>query len=190
MKCVVCGGTVVPATGAGRTTRYRNLPNLEIPDNMPIPTCDQCGEEWLDERTANALDTVLEAAWRQRMHLLATKSLEAIARAGVSQGELERELDLAQGYLTKLKNGSRIPSAELALHLAFIAVNPARRLKELREILRQGGPDSMSQPAANQAVSDGARDKPASTTKRSHGRKRSITNKRRMAPKPGRLTSP
>lgn len=137
-RCVACGeGRVVPVGGEGRRTGYKNLTDLEVPADLVIPTCNHCGVEWMDDEVAQRMDTALEPVYRKRLSQMAAQALEALAGV-VRQGELERKLGLAQGYLTKLKRGNRVPSAELALHLAAIALNPESRLQEMDDLLEFG----------------------------------------------------
>ena len=65
MKCPECGGIVVPLACAGRTTPYRKLKELQIPEDFEIPTCDKCGEEYINAELAEALDAVLEIRYNE-----------------------------------------------------------------------------------------------------------------------------
>lgn len=137
-RCLACGeGLIVPAVGEGRRASYKNLTDLEVPADLVIPTCDHCGVEWMDDEVAQRVDTALEPLYRKRLSGMAIQALDALVGV-VRQGELERKLGLAQGYLTKLKKGSRVPSPELALHLAAIALNPESRLQEIDDFLEYG----------------------------------------------------
>ena len=96
-----------------------------------FPTCDNCGAEWLDEKTAEELDKVLDAAFRKELRARAVKALESITKH-LSQRSLESLLGLSQGYLSKLKSGDRDPSAELVSQLALISKDPKKRILELK----------------------------------------------------------
>lgn len=132
--CPECGGKVRLLAVAGRRTQYKSLPNLDVPATLQIPTCEQCGEEWMNGATARAIDIAMEPVYRARLRQMVQSAI-AILSEQVSQSELERKLGMAQGYLTKLKSGSRDPSPELALQLSLIALHPARRLREIDQIL-------------------------------------------------------
>jgi hypothetical protein len=55
-RCRECGeGTIRPLAKAGRTMPFRNLAALPVPATLSIPTCDHCGNEWIDLKTARAL---------------------------------------------------------------------------------------------------------------------------------------
>ncbi len=60
----MCGGAIVPMGGEGRTTRHKTIMAMSIPNDFEIPTCDQCGAEWFDEKTAKDLDAVLEPIYQ------------------------------------------------------------------------------------------------------------------------------
>ena len=56
-RCRECGeGMVRPLAKAGRTTPFRNMSALAVPNTLAIPTCDHCGNEWIDPKTAEAID--------------------------------------------------------------------------------------------------------------------------------------
>lgn len=47
---------------------YRNMASLPVPSTIAIPTCNHCGNEWIDEQTAEALDEALECAYADELH--------------------------------------------------------------------------------------------------------------------------
>ncbi len=132
-RCHACGeGEVKPTAVAGRVARYKTMPRVQIPADLPIPTCSKCGTEWLDKRTTQEVDAALEAAYRRDLGNRALISISTIT-SHVSQRKLERLLGLSQGYLSKLRSGERTPSAELVSQLALIALDPYTRVKELEK---------------------------------------------------------
>jgi NMD protein affecting ribosome stability and mRNA decay len=61
-RCVSCGEGVVSLRAVeGRLASYKGVPNVPIPAEVEIPTCDRCGAEWLNEEVARRLDEALEA---------------------------------------------------------------------------------------------------------------------------------
>jgi transcriptional regulator with XRE-family HTH domain len=84
----------------------------------------------MDEKTAEALDQALEESFREVLQERARKAIEKISRH-VSQRKLELLLGLSQGYLSKLRSGDRVPSAELVSQLALISRDPGNRISEL-----------------------------------------------------------
>jgi hypothetical protein len=59
-RCLGCGeGTIRPTRRPGRLMPGDEGETIEIPEGTPIPTCDNCGEEWIDDKTARALDDIV-----------------------------------------------------------------------------------------------------------------------------------
>lgn len=65
-KCYECGKSesVVPVAKPGRLVRYKDIKSIEIPAYVEILTCTNCGTEWLDEKTAKAIDKALEPIYQ------------------------------------------------------------------------------------------------------------------------------
>lgn len=59
-----CGGAIQLLKRPGRSWFYKGI-SIKIPDSYTIPTCDRCGEEWLNPDQADALDDILEAVYRK-----------------------------------------------------------------------------------------------------------------------------
>jgi hypothetical protein len=57
--CYACGGVVRSVAEAGRTAGYREYSDVAIPETLALPTCDNCGEMWLDDALCHALDAAL-----------------------------------------------------------------------------------------------------------------------------------
>ena len=134
--CPECGsGKITPQAQAGRTSRYRTLSGLPVPDDFEIPTCDQCGSEWIDAATAKAMDVVLEKRYREQLHKMALEALDVLS-AHTSQRRLEQLLGLSHGYLSKIRSGSSTPGVTLVSCLRLLAVDPASRLQEMETPLR------------------------------------------------------
>jgi hypothetical protein len=138
-RCHECGvGEVLPVAKKGRFARYKTMGRLEIPDDFPIPTCSNCGAEWIDGKTAEELDEALSRAFRAELRARVLKAILDIGKHA-PQRKLERLLGLSQGYLSKLRSGDRIPSTELVSQLALISRDPKRRILELEEFWDFGG---------------------------------------------------
>ena len=112
--------------------RYKHL-QLLLPASVEIPTCDGCGSEWMDDDVAASIDAALEPVYRAQLRAMAKSAIRSLSEL-VNQSELERKLGMAQGYLSKLKNGKRDPSPEIVLQLSMIALHPRPRLKEIDDI--------------------------------------------------------
>src|SRR5687768_355949 len=66
-RCRDCGiGTIRPTARKGRRARYKTM-ELELPSSFLLPTCDNCGSEWIDQATAKAVDNVLELSYRKAL---------------------------------------------------------------------------------------------------------------------------
>ncbi len=62
-RCRECGdGLIRPLAREGRAYPYKDL-MLPVPADLEIPTCSDCGSEWIDAPTARALDNALEDAY-------------------------------------------------------------------------------------------------------------------------------
>lgn len=137
--CPECGqGQIVPLARAGRTARHKNMPDLPVPADLAIPTCNVCSEEWIDGPTALALDRALEAAYQRQLQLLAITWLQKLAEQHVTQRHLERLLGLSQGYLSKIRSGASHPSPMLVGYLHLLATDPERRLREVESSFALG----------------------------------------------------
>ncbi len=136
-RCMECGkGTVRLVAAPGRQARHRTL-TLPVPADLKIPTCDNCGTEWIGDSSARKLDASLEKEFRARMHDLVTAALARLSKHGISKAHVERVLGLSQGYLSHLTTtGDRTPSEALALSLVHFAQNP-QRLRKLGGALEE-----------------------------------------------------
>ncbi len=135
--CAECGErAVAPHAAAGRTSPWKQFPSLPVSAEVQIPTCSKCGAEWIDRKTAATLDAVLERAAADRLTKVAREAL-AVLGASMSQRDLEAELGLSAGYLSKVKHGKETPSAQLVALLALLAARPAR-LDQLTHVWETG----------------------------------------------------
>jgi hypothetical protein len=126
-RCAECDiGIVRPVAAPGRLARHRTL-SLPVPADLEIPTCDNCGTEWIGDSVARKLDAALEKEFRVRMRELVTVSLARLSKHSISKAYVERVLGLSQGYLSHLTTtGDKTPSEALALNLVHFAQNPQR----------------------------------------------------------------
>ena len=75
-KCPLCQGE----KKAGYTTYSVDLGfGVVVVRRVPAQICSQCGEEWIDSKTAKELEEVINSA-RQRRHPLEVVSFEEILR--------------------------------------------------------------------------------------------------------------
>jgi hypothetical protein len=107
----------------GRTCRYRVFPALAVPPEVGIPTCGRCAAEYIDEPTAATLEPILAAEYKRELRSRVQQALRALMPY-IGQAELERRLDISQGYLSRLQGGHGTPSPQLVVLLALLAQNP------------------------------------------------------------------
>lgn len=119
---------VKPRPGKGRTTRFRHIPAMAIPDSLLVPTCGRCLAEYLVE--SELLAKELQAAYLRTLRIRARDALHRLTEH-TSQRWLEWHLGLSQGYLCRIQAGAGNPSAELVSHLALLCQDPVTRLAEL-----------------------------------------------------------
>lgn len=124
--CGECGKRAVePLAVPGRRSPFRNFPELEIPAALAIPTCSNCGAEWIDRETARKIDEALATQSAVVLGDVARQAIEALS-ATMSQRELEAKLGLSAAYLSKVRHGKEAPSAPLVALLSLLAARPAR----------------------------------------------------------------
>jgi len=159
-RCRACGkGTIRPERKAGREWSFQGL-SLVVPADFEVPTCDHCGEAWLDPDRAEALDDLLERQYQERLHARLQDAISIISHHR-SQRALEQLLGLSQGYLSHVLSGRKTPSTQLVLTLVLIARDPDVRIPELEEALGLRPPRWMSRRTNPPALTSRAADRPA-----------------------------
>lgn len=134
VRCPACGqGEVRPTAQAGRLVRYKNMAALPLPDDLAIPTCGACAEEWIDRDTALAVDAALEREYQKRLRQLVVADLDRLAARKVTQRRLEEILGLSHGYLSKIRSGASRPSVALVSCLHLLASDPEHRMREMED---------------------------------------------------------
>jgi len=128
--CPCCGRHAVrPLAQPGRVCRYRNAA-LTLPADLQVPTCRRCKHMLLSFESMPDLAATLEATYRAELVQRAAAEITKLSRVR-SQRKLEAELDLSQGYLSRLRAGYGVPSASLVSLLALLSSDPTR-LEELK----------------------------------------------------------
>ena len=122
---------VRPLAIAGRMTPFRNMSAVAVPSSLAIPTCGHCGNQWIDPKTAEALDEALQDAYAEALHQRLEAALATITSAEVTQRRLEQVLGLSLGYLSRVRAKRGDASAQLVSTLVLIAEDPKRRLSAL-----------------------------------------------------------
>jgi transcriptional regulator with XRE-family HTH domain len=130
-RCIRCGAKAVkPRKGSGRTTNYRTMPCMPIPEDLLIPACGRCQSEYLDEETSAALGPQLQEVYLACLRTRVRIAIDILSRH-VSQRRLERMMGMSQGYFSRLRAGAGNPSPELVSHLALLCHDPPKRIEEL-----------------------------------------------------------
>ena len=130
--CLRCGGhTVRPLQRPARTVSYRVFSALPLPADLSIPTCSRCRAESLDLDTIQRLHEILPRLYQAELRRLAGQELRALSTY-ISQRQLELQIGLAQGYLSRLLARAGNPSSALVLLLGLIAKDPQARLSEVQ----------------------------------------------------------
>ena len=108
--CITCGARrVTLRQEPGRTYTYRVFPSLPVPEDVGIPTCGRCHAVYINEQTAATLEPVLAAEYRRQLSRKAKRALADLSPF-VAQRELERLLDITQGYLSRIACGHGNPA--------------------------------------------------------------------------------
>lgn len=126
ITCELCGESVAPATGPGRSFLYRRGLTLPVPDDFAIPTCVGCGELYLSEADHKALARAQQPAFMewQRQHLSAV--LDSIKEThGVRARDIERACGVTTTYLSHLIAGRNEASDTLLRLLEAFDLNPS-----------------------------------------------------------------
>ena len=122
--CMCGSGTVRASSGSGRTWAFKDIPDLPVPDSAHIPTCDHCGEEFIDKETEESIIPLLEQAYTNALAEKFEAAIFALRKAGLSQLDIEREIGLSDGYISKLKAGKNT-RRPLASFIILVASNPS-----------------------------------------------------------------
>jgi hypothetical protein len=85
------------------------------------------------------LDEALEKAYQSKLRERLDNAVDKILGEQMSQTRVERALGLSPGYLSKLKQGRRNPSAELVVLLGLMSKAPQSRIAEAEEVMNSGG---------------------------------------------------
>ena len=129
-RCPCCGRHALRLTREpGRACRYRHM-YLTLPPELPVPTCHRCRHMVLTYESVPALDATLKAIFRAELVHRASAEISHLG-AFYSQRRLERDFDLSQGYLSKLRSGDGVPSVVLVSLLALLSNEPSR-VEELK----------------------------------------------------------
>lgn len=122
-RCDTCGNAVLRRYGRpGRIEKYKGL-SFVMPETLALIECEACGERYDASDDLDAIEKIAKEMYQQRTRNVIESALQRLT-AGRSLAELERQLCLSVGYLSKIKK-SEEPSFQLVALLALLAENPA-----------------------------------------------------------------
>ncbi|MBI4704421.1 MAG: hypothetical protein HY744_25235 [Deltaproteobacteria bacterium] len=124
--CPECGGTVRLTTGPGRTREYRRgVPPLAVPDELPIPTCEDCGDSFVLVETEGELNKALDDRYRewQRDHLARVVALLQ-RRHDATKRQVASSAGITPSHLSHLLAGQDAASATLLRLFESLAAYP------------------------------------------------------------------
>lgn len=128
-KCPCCGRCGLrPTREPGRALRYRNM-CLTMPTDLLVPTCRLCRHQVLSFESVPELESTLAALFRAEPVHRASAEITNLGRY-YSQRRLEREIDLSQGYLCRLRSGDGVPSVALVSLLTLPSDKPLSKRKQ------------------------------------------------------------
>lgn len=105
--CPTCGeGHFRLASARGQTMYYRDA-EIELREDLILPTCDECGEHRLNEEDAKKLDGALERSYRKQRREQQHELIESVTNK-LAQREVEQILGLSSGYISKAKRGEKV----------------------------------------------------------------------------------
>ncbi len=131
--CPACDvGHLRPVAKAGRRMPLKQIPDLEIPADVAMPTCDRCGAEILGDPELAALGAAMNAAYGQALSAKSEDAIRELAGA-IPQREMERLIGVSAGYVSKLKHAQAEPRGPLTALLMLLA-DDTRLIDRLRDL--------------------------------------------------------
>jgi len=138
-RCTICGELVVNASIKGEKHRFHAM-LIRALNDIVVPTCNGCKRTYLDKNTATIVDNHLRQIYTAELQRRATALITGLMTL-TTQWKLEWLLGLSSGYLSKIKNGKKSPSATLVAALALISIDPQKRMSELEDFWGVGSLD-------------------------------------------------
>lgn len=109
-RCAECGGDVRLTPGIGREREILRRVKLPIPDDVEIPTCVECGDEYMSLEVSEPLDKALFEQLAARLK----SRVEAIQHCwGVSERQVADALRVTRTHLARVLAGDERPSGLL-----------------------------------------------------------------------------
>ncbi len=122
-RCPACEQGRLIAVPSVAPMPFRHVPSLIPAWPVPVPTCEACGERFIDDATGKALDEALESALARKQHELLLGAIASLCTER-TQRDWEKRLAISPGYLSRLKAGKE-SSVALTTCLVLLAQSPA-----------------------------------------------------------------
>ena len=130
--CPLCEKGTISAVATREPMPFRHVVSLQPSRPIPVPTCDRCGERFIDTATARALDEALEEALLTLNQNLVADAIERLA-AVHPERQWEKRLGLSPGYLSRLKAGKE-SSVALTTLLVLLGQSPTRQWSQFERL--------------------------------------------------------
>lgn len=131
-KCPACERGLLVGNPIREAMPFRHAPAVMPAWPVDVPTCTECGERFLDAKTAKAWDEALDEGLATHQRSLIAAAVDRLNSVRL-QSEWEKRLGLSPGYLSQLKAGKECP-VPVATLLAVLAENPEDSWARLDQI--------------------------------------------------------
>ena len=132
ITCFECGGTLNLKGGIDRVFVYRKGSEFVLPSDFEIPTCDNCGSDFLDEELENKAKELFRPMFlkEQNEHLeFLIKTIQT--NTGMTLREIERACGVIDTYLSHILSGRKEASEVLIGQLEGFAIYPGEAKRRL-----------------------------------------------------------
>jgi transcriptional regulator with XRE-family HTH domain len=117
----------------GRTRMFRAGVQMEIPADIPIPTCAKCGETYLGPEDSARIDQGLRGSFDELQRRRWGEFVERFqSRHHVSQREIARVLGITPSHLSHVLSAQSEPSVPLTRLAEALVAFPAEFVRHLK----------------------------------------------------------
>lgn len=106
-----------------------------MPSSLPLVECEKCGERYPSGPDTDTVAEALAVAYRDHLRGKLEAALKKLTASGTRLGEIEEELGLSAGYLSKVRKRVE-PSFQLVALLTLVADEPIRSMAKVRGLRR------------------------------------------------------
>lgn len=128
--CGGCGSKDIKIINLkGRTFPFKNFSAVELTKDIKAPTCESCGEIFLQLGKGEDFDYLLLESIKDKT---SEYIITLLRNTGMAQKELSTILDVSEAYLSDLKNKKKDkPVGKSLFNLIKLLVNDPARVHEL-----------------------------------------------------------